>query len=118
MKNRVAFVGLAAALCLICGCAVSPLYSLFITKTASDEEAFPQAVSNTDDIYVDLPDPQVPLGGTPFPEDDNWLLVRYEENEDGTVSLIGYRVLEDGTLWGEELFTFEEPIEGLHLTLP
>ena len=118
MKNRMAFVGLAVTVCLICGCAVSPLYGLLVTRTATDEEAFPQAVSNMDDALIDLPDAQIPLAGSPFPEDEDWLLVSYEKNEDGTITLIAYRVLEDGTLWSEELFEFEEPIEGLHLTLP
>lgn len=66
---------------------------IFGIRTASDEEAFEQAGNG----YTEVPDEIVPLSSFPTDSDEGWILVRYEEGEDGDPSLLWYCIwTEDG----------------------
>ena len=57
MKNRMAFVGLAVTVCLICGCAVSPLYGLFYTGSPPPKRPYRKQWATLVEPVIELQHP-------------------------------------------------------------
>lgn len=96
------------ALALLSGCGAANNENIFVTRTASDEEAFNQVMEFQDAEEIELEDDGVPLSGQPgqAPE-EGWLLVRYAAKEDGTVEPLWYRVWMQDGVWSQETLPYE-----------
>lgn len=111
MKGR-NLLTLLLALTLLCGCAASggDGRNIFFTRAATDEEAFSHSMGE-EEVIVE--DEAVPLAGLPAAAaaeeetEEGWLLVRYAQEEDGSVTPLWYRVWTEEGCWSQETLPYE-----------